>query len=61
MGRNLATEYQLIKTETPPILRERNGQWFVVVIAGTVEIEAPLGEWFAGEFLKRVVLPKVLR
>jgi hypothetical protein len=59
MGRRVTSEYKTIKTETPPILRERDGRLFVVVVAGTTEIEAPLGEWFAGEFVKRVILPKV--
>jgi hypothetical protein len=59
MGRDLTTEYKTIKTETPPVIRERNGQMFIVLVAGTMEIEAPLGEWFAGEFVKRVILPKV--
>ena len=55
----MSSDYRTITTPTPPVLRERDGGWFIVVIAANLEIEAPVGPWFAHEFLSRVVAPLV--
>lgn len=55
----MSSDYRTIATSTPPVLRERDGGWFIVVIAANLEIEAPVGPWFAHEFLSRVVAPLV--
>ena len=48
-------------TQTPPIIREISGQWFVVIVLDNQqEIAAPIGEWFAAQFITRVVLPKLV-
>ncbi len=54
-----AGEYQSLRTQTPPILRQRDGRWFIVTCTGNLEIEAPIGPWFAAEFLSKVVAPAV--
>lgn len=53
------TDYHLVRVDTPPILRQRDGKWFAVVIHGGLEIEAPIGKWFAAEFMVRIVIPQV--
>lgn len=55
----MSSEYRTIATTTPPVLRQRDGRWFIVVAAANLEVEAPLGPWFASEFMSRVVAPLV--
>lgn len=44
----------------PPTLREIDGQWFIVITNGKVEMLAPVGTWFAAQFFARVVLPALV-
>lgn len=49
-------------SKTPPVLRENpDGSWLIIVIDpdGT-EHAAPVGEWFAAQFITRVVLTKLV-
>lgn len=48
-----------LTTETPPVIREENGKWFIIVTDGTTEMKAPIGAWFAAQFMTRVVVPKL--
>jgi len=44
----------------PPVLVERDGQWFIRITDGNLAIEAPIGEWFATQFITRLVIPKLV-
>lgn len=48
-----------IHTETPPVIREVDGQWFIVVTDGKTEMIARIGTWFAAQFATRVIVPKL--
>lgn len=46
-------------SNVPPVIRERDGKFYVEVAAGNVEVLAPLGDgsWFLAHFLERIVEP----
>jgi len=48
-------------SQSPPIIREIDGRWFVVITDGDgSQHGAQVGEWFAAQFVTRVVLPKLV-
>ncbi len=53
------TSYHHVIVETPPVLKERDGKWFVQIVHGDLTVEAPVGSWFATEFMVRIVIPQV--
>jgi hypothetical protein len=48
-----------ITTHVPPVLRERDGKWFVVLSTGSIEVEAPIGSQFVEQLLERVAFPRM--
>lgn len=52
-------EYRHIITPTPPVLRERDGRFSIVVSHGDIELEAEVGDWFMQQFVDRVILPRL--
>lgn len=48
-----------VTTQTPPIIREVDGKWFIVLTDGQTEMIAPIGAWFAAQFMTRVVVPQL--
>lgn len=51
--------YHIVRVDTPPSLRQRDGGWFIVTIYDGTEIEAPVGQWFLAEVMVRLVVPTV--
>jgi hypothetical protein len=49
-----------VTTKIPPVIREIDGRWFLVVTDGKTEITAPIGSWFASQFMTRVVIPQLV-
>jgi hypothetical protein len=49
-----------IMTDTPPTIREVDGKWFICVVGEDVEMWAPVGAWFASQFVTRVIIPKLV-
>lgn len=49
-----------LETQTPPVIREIDGAWFIVITDGETEMIAPIGAWFALQFITRVVIPKLV-
>jgi hypothetical protein len=54
------TEYRHIITPTPPVIRQRDGQWYVIVAHGELSIEAPIGQWFLSELFTKVIVPQIV-
>ena len=48
-------------THTPPIIRETENGWLLVITdTDGVQHAAPVGAWFASQFITRVVLPSLV-
>jgi len=54
------TDYKTKRVQTPPTIKEIDGQWFVQIHDGDLTLEAPIGEWFAAQFVTRVIIPKLV-
>jgi hypothetical protein len=46
-------------TDTPPLIREKGGQFYLRVISGDRVIDAPIGEWFIMQFMEKVVMQRL--
>ncbi len=48
-------------SQTPPIIREDNGRWLIIITdPDGSQHAAEVGEWFAAQFVTRVILPKLV-
>ncbi len=53
------TEYQVITTQTPPVIRVIDGKVFIEVIFGEQTFRAPVGDgaWFVSQVVEKLVAP----
>lgn len=48
-------------SQTPPIIREIDGRWVVVITdPDGSQHAAQIGSWFAAQFVTRVVIPQLV-
>lgn len=47
-------------TNTPPVLNERDGKFYVTITDGKISIEAPIGRWFMAELLTKLLIKLVM-
>ena len=46
-------------TQTPPLIREHGGQFYLRVITTERVIDAPIGDWFIQQFMEKVVMQRL--
>jgi hypothetical protein len=46
-------------TQNPPLIREKDGQFYLRVVTAERVIDAPIGEWFVMQFMEKVVMKKL--
>lgn len=52
---------QQIRTDNPPVWRERDGKWYVVLSTGSIEIEAEVSVYAMERFLELIIVPTMQR
>jgi hypothetical protein len=51
--------YKIVKSRNPPLIRERDGKFYVHVIEGEVSYEAEIGAWFVQRLMEVYVVPQL--
>jgi hypothetical protein len=58
-GEEVVERYQVHRTDTPPIIRERDGRFYLIVASGPLIIEAEMGDWFMQQYMEKVMFPRL--
>lgn len=55
----MTERYRIETTDTPPVITERDGRFFIQISYGNLTLQSEIGSWFVSQVFELFVMPRL--